>query len=119
LGVQNPSRGNHSNIQNKVNQLEELVVSLMGALNGSKEAELPQFAPASLAPTTAIYKEQVSVRPTSARDFEDENLAVSFGRMTVEDAATKYVDSAHWTAILQGVSIRHRSSYGSSKYDVR
>jgi hypothetical protein len=103
MGLPNPPRGDKSAIQNKVDQLEGLVVSLMTALNGTKQAGLTQLAPSPSVPIKTSHGNGSTARPMSAGD---ENLAVSFGRMTVDDAATKYVDGVHWTAILEGVSGR-------------
>jgi hypothetical protein len=80
------------------------VVSLMTALNGTKQAGLTPIAPTASVPVKTTYGNEGTIRPTSAGDAGDEDLAVSFGRMTVDDAATKYVDGVHWTAILEGVS---------------
>jgi hypothetical protein len=76
----------------------------MTALNGTKQAGLPQMAPASSVSLKAAIGDVTAIRPASTGGADDEQLAVSFGKMTVDDAATKYVDGVHWTAILEGVS---------------
>jgi hypothetical protein len=74
----------------------------MSTLNANKQAE--QQRAASVESTSSGYvaiKEQIS-SPQS--DAEDSNLTDTFGKISLDNAETKYVDSAHWTAILDGVS---------------
>jgi len=74
----------------------------MSTLNASKQAE--QQRAASVEPTSSGYvtiKEQVS---TPQSDGDDGKLSETFGKISLDNAETKYVDSAHWTAILDGVS---------------
>ncbi|CAG8982226.1 hypothetical protein HYALB_00014052 [Hymenoscyphus albidus] len=87
----------NSQIQNKISQLEELVVSLMGSLNATKAVQPP---PNSIEPTGEIERSGSA----ETHVLNQESLADNFGRITLENAGTKYVDNTHWTAILDGIS---------------
>ncbi|KAH8683132.1 hypothetical protein BGZ60DRAFT_212877 [Tricladium varicosporioides] len=91
--LQRPS----NNIQNKINQLEGLVVSLMGTLN-SRQTDSPKIASEQIiSPDYPILGPKDDQPPAEA-------LAETFGRITLENAEAKYVDSTHWSAILDGIA---------------
>jgi hypothetical protein len=74
----------------------------MSTLNANNEVE--QQRAASVESTASGYvaiKEQVS---TPRSDTDDSKLSETIGKISLDNAETKYVDSAHWTAILDGVS---------------
>lgn len=87
-----------SNIQNKISQLEDMVVSLMAKVLASKGVQQPP----ELKNDT---KEKMQLEVMEFESDNPESLADNFGRITLENTGTKYVDNAHWTAILDGVSV--------------
>ncbi|KAF4625058.1 hypothetical protein G7Y89_g13112 [Cudoniella acicularis] len=96
---QKPSTG----IQNKINQLEGLVVSLMASLNSKQSDEVETGGNAFLRkPEVAFTEDQVNVSGTES-DVQSK-LSDTFGRISLENAEMKYVDGAHWTAILDGIA---------------
>jgi hypothetical protein len=62
-----------ANIQDRLGQLEKLVMDTLSAAKPSNPSE------------------------------DVSQLASSFGRMSIKNSEVRYVESAHWTAILDGV----------------
>lgn len=96
-----------SGISTKINQLEQLVVSLMKTLDTTKQAEQQRAASVettSSGNTGPIESQEPVSSPISNADDES-NLEETFGRIALENSETKFVNSVHWTAILDGVSI--------------
>ena len=91
-----------SNVQDRVEQLESLVVSMMSKVGAGK--------PNDNVPVAKL--EAQSILPLNSESESIENLLPQYsssipdsGRISLESAETSYVDSAHWAAILDGVSI--------------
>ena len=101
VGQSRPSAS--SNVQERVEQLESLVRSMMGKTGSGKTVD----------DLTAM---KLDLQRSTAQDAEAENVENLFlqesssipgsGRISLESAETSYVDSAHWAAILDGVCIR-------------
>lgn len=75
-----------------------MVVSLMASVTASKEDKNPINS-------ATDTKETVQPEVMEVESDSPESLADNFGRITLENTGTKYVDNAHWTAILDGVSV--------------
>lgn len=93
-------------IQDRIDQLERLVISLMSALNAAKSTDPISTDPIStethglqkLSSSVAEHEVDGNMLPQDPSLLSD-----SFGRISLENAETSYVESAHWTAILDGV----------------
>lgn len=66
----------------------------MASVTASKEGKKP----------ATDTKEIVQPEVMEVESDSPESLADNLGRITLEHTGTKYVDNAHWTAILDGVS---------------
>lgn len=87
-----------SKIQDRINQLEKLVISLMNTLKTKEsESKIESPEPASK------FLLGAETRPTNFEAHSQTPLADTFGRISLENAETSYVGSAHWMAILDGV----------------
>lgn len=100
-GRREQSRSSQSpspSIQDRISQLEGLVISLMSTIN-AKESSLETGYPGkSLTSTNENQTE------ATKQEAEPQNrLPDTFGRISLENAETSYVGSAHWIAILDGV----------------
>ena len=97
-----PTKGN---IQNKIDQLEELVVALMNKLNTPQQSEeVHATLESTHEPATQSRLHVRDLRLSESDTSVEQALSDTFGRMTVQNKEIKYVDSGHWTAILDGVS---------------
>lgn len=94
-------------LPDRIAQLEGLVTSLMERINNPPKwstsedtllepSECPQFI---TQPTLDRRQEQLQ-QPHAQNSG---NLTDSFGRISLEESETKYVESIHWTAILDEV----------------
>ena len=85
-----------TSMQDRIYQLENLVLSLAG--NQNIEPQLPD--PSGV--------------PPAQKDTHMSQLGGSFGRMSLENDETKYVEASHWTAIVDRVclTIRIRTAFG-------
>ena len=91
-----------SDVQERVEQLESLVRSMMGKAGTGRS-------------TDDMTVTKLDVQRSPPQNAENDNIAnllsqdssplPGSGRMTLESAETSYVDSAHWAAILDGVCI--------------
>ena len=90
-----------TNLQDRVNQLEEIVVNLMVKFNassqvgGAKETEVVPQA------VTWLQGEQAG---NGLADSCQPAMSDTFGRISLENHETSYVSSAHWTAILDSIA---------------
>ncbi|KAG9239362.1 hypothetical protein BJ875DRAFT_188438 [Amylocarpus encephaloides] len=92
----------NGNIQNKINQLEGLVISLMSSLNASKGADSKSSDIETAVPPKRVNE---SIHASgNLEKLEEGKLSDTFGRITLEKARTTYVDSNHWTSVLDGIS---------------
>jgi hypothetical protein len=66
--------------QEKIGQLEKMVMSLMNGKEGQP-----------------LVAQSLPSDPSQLPD--------SFGRISLENAQTNYVESSHWTAVLDGVCV--------------
>lgn len=85
-------------IQDRISQLEGLVISLMSTLD-AKESFLKTGHPEKS--FTPANQNQAEV--TESETDPQTRLPDTFGRISLENAQTSYVGSAHWIAILDSV----------------
>ena len=88
-------------MQDRIGQLEQLVISLISTLNTSKSGDdvpvmTSSWPKVSSPATTHTGNGKVLPQDTS-------QLSDSFGRISLENAEVKYVEGGHWTSILDGV----------------
>lgn len=93
-------------MQNQIGQLEKLVLELMGKTDKGRSESVSRH---DIGPDAAMT-------PPSDLDEvnEPENvvpMSDTFGRISLEQTGTSYVENNHWSAILDGVSIMSASSY--------
>ena len=93
-------------MQDRIAQLEGLVISLMSSLNAVRSTE--QTPPAETfnlptLPSPAVQKEADG----TALSQDLAQLTANLERISLEYPPADYVESANWTAILDGV--RHPS----------
>lgn len=97
-----------SNVQDRIAQLEKLVISLTSTLNTATRTE--SISSNNSIPHAEIFAAaRNSVEPINRTGSSElfqtpSSLSDSFGRISLENAETNYVDAAHWTAILDGIS---------------
>jgi hypothetical protein len=87
-------------MQDRIGQLEKLVLELMGNADKGKPGSLSSF---DTGPGTAM---------TPPSDLDDTNepdepvpISDTFGRISLEQTGTSYVENNHWSAILDGVRL--------------
>ena len=90
-----------TSMQDRIGQLEQLVISLFGTLNTSKSGDdvpavTSSWPKVSLPATSQTGDGKVLPQDTS-------QLSDDFGRISLENAEVKYVEGGHWTSILDGV----------------
>lgn len=89
---------NTSSMQNRIGQLEKLVVELMG--------NMAQPITTSTASLTSVEADSSSSDYTHVDYTQDPSqLDDRFGRISLGSLGTKYVENEHWSAILDGVCI--------------
>ena len=94
-----------TNVQDRVKQLEEVVVSLMVKLNASNQVRVAEDqAKENEAVTQALSRLQGEQGDTTLSDSYQPSLSDTFGRISLENRETSYVGSAHWTAILDSIA---------------
>ncbi|KAK9244839.1 fungal-specific transcription factor domain-containing protein [Lipomyces tetrasporus] len=90
-----------ASIQDRIGQLERLVISLMN-LNAAKPTDqIPANAHGSSKLSSPVTENGVN---GNALPQDPSQLSDSFGRISLENSETSYVESAHWTAILDGIA---------------
>lgn len=97
------------NLPDRITQLESLVKSLMENINNPEKEtrpeqlqqepqQLPQ--PRAQSPSAAVQEQSTESSPQDSTPLGD-----SFGRISLEKSETTYVESIHWTAILDEVRL--------------
>jgi hypothetical protein len=95
----------HTNMHDRIGQLEALVTSLMDSLHKTRSSARYSDSCDLLEPLPAFATHQAD----AMRLYEGSSrLANSFGRLSLENAETSYVESAHWSAILDEVCSSRR-----------
>jgi hypothetical protein len=97
--IQKPTKG-PKDVQSQIRHLEELVISLMNKRAKSSALITPDESSVSSSSHAASPSRSLHQGTSSTLD-----TAESFGRMGIEDDQPNYVDSTHWAAILDNVSI--------------
>ncbi|PVH70209.1 hypothetical protein DL98DRAFT_661284 [Cadophora sp. DSE1049] len=91
------------NVQDKINQLEGLVVSLIRTMKGDAPPGVNGHAGA--AASANIRTMSSSELRTESLDLDhDPQIMDTFGRISLENSETSYVDGGHWKAILDGIA---------------
>lgn len=83
-------------MQNRIGQLEKLVVELMGNMKESTASSSNSMASVD---TTSPPADFTHVDYTEDATQLDDR----FGRISLGNSGTKYVENDHWSAILDGV----------------
>lgn len=105
-------------MQNRIDRLEGLVLSLM--TNGSPSTG-PAAAMAAISGNDSAgsthHSNSISVDedegPTGLEESDTEQVTKSFGIMKVDNNKSYYISDAHWASVLSDVSLVrcHKSSY--------
>ncbi|OJJ88757.1 Zn(II)2Cys6 transcription factor [Aspergillus glaucus CBS 516.65] len=106
---QQPALATPDDMQNRIDRLEGLVLSLM--TNGSPSAG-PAAAMAALSgsDSSAHYSNSVSVSaneedgPAGLEESDTEQVTKSFGIMKVDNNKSYYISDAHWASVLNDIS---------------
>jgi hypothetical protein len=85
-------------IQDKVSQLEDLVLSLMSRINATKAADMTSESYGG-----SSIEESDSITNNKIVPIEEALVSENFGRIRLDSAETSYIGSDHWMAILDGV----------------
>ena len=90
-----------ASIQDRIGQLESLVISLMSTLN----VATPTYQLSTETHGSPEFSSSVNEHEVDWNKLPEDlsQLSESFGRISLKNAETSYVESAHWTAILDGV----------------
>lgn len=104
-----PLPSSSAGIQDRISQLEGLVISLMSSLNAAQQVERVGKNSSEAESSGALLPLDVENHVEAAISETDDQTQLSntFGRISLENAETSYVGSAHWAAILDGVSVSH------------
>lgn len=112
---QQPALATPDDMQNRIDRLEGLVLSLM--TNGSPSAG-PAAAMAALSGSDSAgsvhHSNSVSVSaneedgPVGPEESDTEQVTKSFGIMKVDNNKSYYISDAHWASVLNDVSSRLR-----------
>ena len=93
------------NVQERVKQLEEVVVSLMVKLNASNQVGPAQdYAKENEVVRQALTRLQGEQAKMTLSESYQSSMSDTFGRISLENHETSYVGSAHWTAILDSIA---------------
>ncbi|RYO83618.1 hypothetical protein DL764_009438 [Monosporascus ibericus] len=97
-GVQRPP----ATMQDRIQQLESLVVDLMQQTSASHSAQEPGVAPG---PPSLILTVDYPAAATPTEDLVDNASPTSdCGSMQLTKSGASYVNSAHWAAVLDGIA---------------
>jgi hypothetical protein len=91
-------------MQDRITQLEGLVISLMSSLNAVRSAEErspPETRYVSTLPASIAQQEIDG----TASPQDPTQLSANLGRISLETLEANYVESSDWTAILDGYVI--------------
>ena len=104
-----PLPSSSTGIQDRISQLEGLVISLMSSLNAAQQVERVGKKSGDAESSGVLLPLDVEnpVEEAILETDDQTQLSNSFGRISMENAETSYVGSAHWAAILDGVSVSH------------
>ena len=101
-----PFQKSSTNVEDRINQLEDLVRSLRSKLSSSKppgkedEDVISRLDPKE--PSQALNQDEPAKTPYPGESYLP--LSDMFGRISLENDETSYVSAAHWTAILDGIA---------------
>ncbi|TGO19249.1 hypothetical protein BTUL_0005g00980 [Botrytis tulipae] len=103
------TREKPKDVQDRIQQLEELVVILMNQAKDTTTPSKPTISPGS---RNSTIKPRELSWPDDATISES---ADSIGRISVEDEVQNYVGGAHWAAILENIA-GLKESLGSEEW---
>lgn len=92
------------NVHDRIDQLEKLVTSLMGAKNGD-------HAPGDVTSPPAFSNH--SYTSVHSDESQDTEIPGNPDRVKLDSDATSYTNSGHWTSILDGVSFSTMDTHAS------
>ncbi|KAI8626300.1 fungal-specific transcription factor domain-containing protein [Xylariaceae sp. FL1651] len=91
------------NLQERIQQLENLVLDLMQKTAGTPSTHKPREAP--VVPPDLVLSNNPDLPGCVDESSPDADLSVSdHGSMKLSHAGASYVSSAHWAAILDGIA---------------
>ncbi|KAK9433076.1 fungal-specific transcription factor domain-containing protein [Lipomyces doorenjongii] len=92
-----------TSIHDRIGQLESLVISLMSNANVAKSTYVQSNETHSSTNFLSLVNEH-EVDGDKLSEDPPSQFSDSFGRISLENSETTYVESAHWTAILDGIA---------------
>lgn len=92
-----------SNVQDRIGELERLVTSLISAANTPIPDQKDIENPVQTLSPSSVQKESLE----SSQYKIPSRFSDGLGRISLESTETRYVESVHWTAILDGVREAH------------
>jgi hypothetical protein len=101
LNRSQPRLTTNASAQDRISQLEDLVLSLMSRSRGQASTEMQDA-------TNDSSPGRMSDRERDRLLADASQLSENLGRITLDDSGTSYVEGSHWTAILDGVCPSHR-----------
>ena len=94
-----------NSLQDRISQLESLIVSLIGSADINKgilQSRLGKTGARSLKNMSALVDPN-HTEPSEWETADQYYVSETVGRISLENAETNYVGGAHWIAILDGV----------------
>jgi hypothetical protein len=88
-----------NDLQDRIGQLERLVTSLINT-NGTRPTSSEAEGSARIEQPTILDHQPDALQPQGSSQIPDQS-----GLISLSEAETTYVESSHWTAILDSVSI--------------
>lgn len=97
-------------LPDRISQLESLVTSLMNRTNKPPGEQITPESVSEETPRPTQHDAQPTIDPVPEKKTELYSqsgipLADNFGRISLEKSETTYVESTHWTAILDEVGL--------------
>jgi hypothetical protein len=105
--TQQPSLNSPDDMQNRIDRLEGLVLSLM--TNGSQSAG-PAAAMAAISGDSSAgsarfsHDREIDEEGMEDEDSDTDQVTKSFGIMKVDNNKSYYISDAHWASVLNDVS---------------
>lgn len=93
-------------MQNRIDRLEGLVLSLM--TNGSQSAG-PSAAMAAISGENSVgstrFSHDLDIEEEGAEESDTDQVTKSFGIMKMDNNKSYYISDAHWASVLNDVSL--------------
>jgi hypothetical protein len=102
--IQKPTNHAQRDVQSQISHLEELVVSLMNKSRAAGSGAKAETSQQKSNNDTASPKFELNTTEDQWTEINGiKNATESFGMINIEDNQSNYVESSHWTAILDNV----------------